>query len=398
MYNYNFKSITKEVLHALIDNQAVEDQQLEFKGYDFTNGKVSDKEKNDLLKEITSLANAEGGLIIIGIDEEGKGVASKFRDVGCSLSDFDGIQLAIQQAMLAKVRPRMYGIKMKAIEVADDKIAIIINVPKSFNRPHAVNDGNKDNFYIRHSNGVTHMSVDDLRKQFVFSSSFKFEMKNFRQERIGMILGNECIGNLTDGAKVLLHIIPLWSLDYGNNIDIKQIQRDSYSEKAIPISGSGWEHRYNSDGYCVCGRDWETKTINTYTQVFRNGIIEAVDIRMMNYNGQFKGQVYDWRKTETTVYEAIQRYSDLLQQFNIPKPWYIFISFLNAKGFRSDNFYSGTTESIDRDLIHATECLWNDDNQTLSNVLKQTLDSLANTFGMSQSPSYDNQGNYIKKY
>ena len=222
-------------------------------------------------------------------------------------------------------------------------------------------------------------------------------MKNFRQDRIGMILGNECIGTLADGAKFLLHIIPLWSLDTGNNINIKQLQQSPFIEKVTPISGGGWHHRYNSDGYCISGRAYESNNINTYTQIFRNGMIEAVDIRMINYNGQFNGQVYDWRITETSIYKAIQRYSDLLQKLNVPKPWYIFISLLNAKGFRTDNFYSGTSESIDRDLIHATECIWNDDNETLSTVLKPTLDSLANAFGMSQSPSYDRQGNYIKK-
>jgi len=100
MLNYNFESITKEELQTLIDNQAVENLQLEFKCYNFANGKVPDKEKNDLLKEITSFANADGGLIIMGIDEEGKGVASKLMDIGCTLSEFDGIQLAIYQSSI----------------------------------------------------------------------------------------------------------------------------------------------------------------------------------------------------------------------------------------------------------------------------------------------------------
>lgn len=395
MYSYNIQSITKEFLCALVADQAAENQQLEFKRYTFKDGKVPDKEKTDLLKEITALANAEGGIIIIGIDEEGKGVASKLLDAGCSISDFDSIQLAIQQAMLAKVRPRLYGISMKPIEVENDKIAIVISVPKSFSRPHAVNDGNKDNFFIRHSNGVTHMSVDDLRRQFVFSSSFKYEMRSFRQERIGMILGNECIGNLADGAKVLLHIIPLWSLDPGNNIDINQVQQ--YTDNTKPISGSSWSYRFNSDGYCTFGKDSQINSINTYAQIFRNGIIEAVDIRLMNYDRDFKGQIYDWSKTETAIYQAIKKYSDLLKIFDIPKPWYIFISLLNAKGFKSDSFYLGTTEVIDQDLIHAAESIWDDDEQVLETILKPTFDSLANSFGMSKSPNYDKQGNYTER-
>ena len=393
MDSSSFESITEEMLQSLIDNKAVENLQLEFKGYCFENGKVTDKQKTDILKEIAAFSNAYGGQIIIGIEEE-KGIASKLQNVGCSPEDFDGIQLAIQQAMLAKVRPRIYGITMERIEVAEDMNAIIINVPKSFNRPHAVNEGGKDSFFIRHSNGVIHMSVDDLRKQFIYSASFKYDMRNFRQERIGMILGNECIGNLVDGAKVLLHIVPLWSLDVGNSIDIKQLQH-LYSHKIRPISGSGWYHRYNSDGYCVSSKaPNEENTVNTYVQVFRNGLIEALDIRLMNYNGQFQGQVYDWRQSETSVYKAIKRYTDLLRELNIPKPWYIFVSLLNAKGFRSDSFYFGTSESIDRDIIHATECVWDDDNRTLGEILKPTLDSLANAFGMPESPNYDKQGNY----
>lgn len=74
MNNYKFESMTIATLQSLINNQAVEDLHLEFKRYNFENGKVPDKEKNDLLKEITSLANADGGQIIIGIDEEGNGV------------------------------------------------------------------------------------------------------------------------------------------------------------------------------------------------------------------------------------------------------------------------------------------------------------------------------------
>lgn len=393
MYTFDIESITKDTLQAFVDDQAVENQQLEFKHYIFTDGKVPDREKTDLLKEITALANAEGGIIIIGIDEEGKGVASKLLDAGCNLIDFDNIQLAIQQALLAKVRPRLYGITMKSIEVKDGKIAIIIDVPKSFNRPHAVNDGNKDNFYIRHSNGVTYMSVDDLRRQFVFSSSFKYEIRNFRQERIGMILGDEFIGNLSNGAKILLHIIPLWSLDSGNSIDINRVEQ--FTDNVKPISGGAWYYRFNSDGYCTYCKDSQTNDVDTYTQIFRNGIIEAVDIRMMNFNRNFIGQVYDWRKTENAIYQAIQKYSALLKKIDVPKPWYIYISFLNAKGFKSNIFYTGTTESIDRDLIHAIEAVWNDDEQVLDDVLKSTFDSLANSFGMSKSPNYDKEGNYI---
>lgn len=385
----------KEDLLDLIENNAVENQQLEFKRYCFSEGKVDGKDKDALLKEISAFANAEGGTIIIGIDEDGKRMATKLTDIGCNGIQFDGVQLAIQQYMLAKIRPRLYGVSMHKIELDNGNIAMVINVPKSFSRPHAVNDGNKDNFYIRHSNGVTNMSVDDLRRQFIFSASFNSEIKQFRSDRIGMILSKECVGNLADGAMVLVHVVPLWSLDMGNLIDIKQLNQQPFYDNTEPISGGSWNNRYNSDGFCRAKIDFESKQISSYVQFFRNGIIEALDIRMMNFNSKFDKEVYDWLKTECTVYQAIERYTTLLEQLNVPKPWYIYISFLNAKGFRSDNFYVGTTESIDRDIIHSTECIFSDDSENLDTAIKATFDSLANAFGMAQSPNYNQDGKYV---
>ena len=127
--------LTKEDLLSLVENQAFENLQVEFKTYSFDNGKIGGREKDDLVKEIVAFANSEGGNIIIGIDEDGKRMASKLVDANCTVSDFDGIQLALQQYMLAKIRPRLFGVKMHSIVVNENKIAIVITVPKSYSRP-----------------------------------------------------------------------------------------------------------------------------------------------------------------------------------------------------------------------------------------------------------------------
>lgn len=386
MIEYN----TKSDLLYLIDNSAVENIKLEFKKYCFEGGKITVNDKEALVKEIVAMANSDGGYIIVGIDEDGKRMASKLIDTGCTMSELDGIKLALQQYMLAKVRPRLYGVEMQGIAIDNDKIAIVINVPKSYSRPHAVNDGNKDVFYIRHSNGVTNMTVDDLRKQFLLSSSFKNDIRLFRQDRIGMILSNECIVNLADGAKILVHIIPLWSLEQSNFIDLRQMRQNPFISESGPISGGAYNYSFNADGFLTACSEYPNHQISTYAQFFRNGIVEALDIRMMNYQEK---TVYYWEKTEVTVYKAIGRYSQILHRFNVPKPWYIYISLLSAKGYRSAGiYYDGI---IDRDIIHATECIWNDEKESLGSILRPTFDSLANAFGRSQSSNYNADGIYI---
>ena len=63
-----------------------------------------------------------------------------------------------------------------------------------------------------------------------------------------MIAANECIGNFGDRAKIIFHIIPEWSFELGNQIDLLKLENNTIFR---PISASGWDYRYNADGYCI---------------------------------------------------------------------------------------------------------------------------------------------------
>ena len=155
------EQLSLQTFRALVDNRATETNKIEFKKFSFLNGKVTTEQKEKIEKEIAAFANADGGTIFIGIDESKEKAASQIVGVGCGIQKLDEIQLAIQSRLLAKVHPRIYGISIQGFPLSDDDMVMTISVPKSISRPHAVNDGNKDNFYIRHSNGITNMSLDD---------------------------------------------------------------------------------------------------------------------------------------------------------------------------------------------------------------------------------------------
>ena len=92
-----------------------------------------------------------------------------------------------------------------------------------------------------------------------------------------MILANECVGDLGNDAKLVIYMIPEWSFELGNIIDFDFLENNTQFR---PLSGTGWDYRYNADGYCIYGMDYESESVNTYTQVFHNGIIEVVEIRL----------------------------------------------------------------------------------------------------------------------
>ena len=374
--------LSLKTFYDLVEEKVSENNKIEFKKFQFIDGKITTEQKEKIEKEIAAFANADGGTIYIGIDESREKVASQVVGVGCGIEKFDEIQLAIQSRLLAKVHPRIYGISMECFSLSDNDMVMTITVPKSISRPHAVNDGNKDNFYIRHSNGVTNMSLDDLRREILAGASYQSEIKKFRQDRVGMIMSNEYIRHLQDGAKIVVHIIPLWSLEFGNSVDLEAVNSWTGKDPFRPMSGGGCDIAYCSDGKFAFSVPYRTNDVQSSVLLLRSGIIEAVDVRMMNYNNEIK-QAYQWCETEKVVRSKIDAYSSLLGKMDVPKPWYLSVCITNGKGYWTDSYGEESAE-LHSDYIQAVDVIWND-GQTLNEILQPCLDSLANAFGFPKS-------------
>ena len=368
--------------YSLVAERATESSTMEFKKFSFPDGKVNTEQKEKLEKEIAAFANAEGGIIYIGIDESKDKVASAIVGVGCGIEKFDDIQLAIQSRLLAKVHPRIYGITMQAFSLSDNDMVIAISVPKSISRPHAVNDGNKDNFYIRHSNGITNMSLDDLRREILTGASYQNDIRRFRQDRIGMILSNEYIRQLQDGAKIVLHIIPIWSLEFGNLIDYSLLDSWTGRDPFRPFTDNGIYSAFCADGKISFSCPYNETYVRSSILLTRSGILEAVDAHRMNYRTDLK-MTYLWTDIEKVIYQKITEYAALLEKLDIPKPWYVSISIVNGKGYRT--YCNGEeSEALHSNYIQGIDVIWNE-GQSQKEVLKPSFDSIANAFGIPET-------------
>ena len=372
---FNMKNIKKADLQALIYNQVFENRELEYKDYSFVDGKLQDKQKDKFMKEIAAFANTNGGTIIIGMQEDENRLPTKLSGAGMGLGDFDSWLSSFRQLVLSRIRPHLHGIDCVPVELGDNNIAIVISVPKSFARPHSFWDGNKDEFFMRHVNGIMYMDIDDLRKEFLYTSGLQEKIREFKRERISLILANECVGNLGNLAKLVIHIVPEWSFELGNTVDLKLIDRNS---SVHPLSGSSWNYRYNADGYCIFGADHLTNLIQTYTQFFRNGIIEATEVRCIS--GYKNKEVYNWSSLQGQLTRVISDYGTHLDMLNVPKPWHISATLLNAKGYFTNTGWD-TSAPIERDIVNSLESICTEEH-SLQDALKQVFNSLSNAFGI----------------
>lgn len=376
------QGLSLNTFYSLVEEKTSESRKVEFKKFTFAEGKVNAEQKDKIEKEIAAFANAEGGTIFIGIDESKERVASRVVGVGCGIEKLDEIQLSIQSRLLAKVHPRIHGISISGFPLSDNDMVIAIVVPKSVSRPHAVNDGNKDNFYIRHTNGITNMSLDDLRREILSGALYQNKIINYKRDRIGMIMSNEYIRHLQEGANLILHIIPLWSMDLGNFVDVAVLNSWTGRDPFRPISGSGVHSSFCAEGRYAFSTPYDAKDVQSSVLITRTGIIEAVDVYMMNYRTEFK-ETFSWNEVEKTLYEKIADYAGLLEQLEVPKPWYISVCLTNGKGYWTQ--CSGEeSEELYSNYIQGMDAIWND-GQNLKDIIKPCFDSLANAFGYPNS-------------
>lgn len=376
-------TIDRQDLQELIDNKVFENKELEYKDYSFADGKMSDRNKDKFMKEIAAFANTNGGTIIVGMQEDENRLPTKLVGAGFSLNEFDNWLSSFRQLVLSRIRPHLHGVECIPVELDDGNIAIVISVPKSFARPHSFWDGNKDEFFMRYANGITYMDIDDLRKEFLYGNELQGKIRQFRKDRISMILANECVGDLGNDAKILFHIVPEWSFELGNRVDLGTLQGDASFR---PISGNGWNWRYTADGYCIYTSELNTGAINSYTQIFHSGIVETVEVRLISKCGG--KEVYNWLETQGTIISALDQYSVLLGRLGVPKPWHLFGTILNGKGYTASAGWCDTSLPLERNIIDSLDGICTDE-IPFHTALKPVFDSLSNAFGFSKSGCFE---------
>lgn len=185
----NFDEIAAADIQQLVDNSVSEGLRVEFKRELYGN---DDKQKKELLKDVSAFANSHGGHLILGVEEE-NGAASSV--VGLAGINPDTEVQRLQQSLQTGIEPRIQGILIRAIPVDGDRFVIVVRIPHSWNQPHRASFKKSLHFWIRDSSGAHEASMDELRNIFTLSSSIIEIIREFRLERISQIQAGIGVGH-----------------------------------------------------------------------------------------------------------------------------------------------------------------------------------------------------------
>jgi hypothetical protein len=383
----SLEQITEKTLQELVANAVREKHTIDYKIAAYGNDYPQHRE---FLADISSFANTVGGDLIVGVEEDG-GLPVGLP--GLSISNADDEFQRLQQIILHGLQPRLTGVGMRPVGLTNGNIVLVIRVPHSWNAPHRVTLKGHDKFYARDTNGKHPMNVDELRGAFTLADRVEQRIRAFRRERFQTIKANQSFEPLSNGAMLVLHVIPLSAATMRDAFDLKALKDKVRLIKPIGIGGN---YRVNLDGVILYANGVATdgghRASVAYTQLYRNGTIEAVRVFEQYFSdvNQFPSVAY-----ERWLIEDLGQYLQAQRELGITPPVYIFLGFANAGKYQFPIGDRGQVGHLDRDDIELGERVIENLSEEPVRLLLPLFNQVWQAFGFERSFNFDEAGKWI---
>ena len=385
----DFDAVSEQDLRELVTAQVPEGLRIEYKLETYGN---SDSERREFLKDVSALTNSQGGHLILGM-EETAGVATAV--VGLGTTDADAELLRLEQIARGGLEPRISGLRMKAVPLAAGGHVILLRVPRSWNPPHRVIATNSNRFFMRHSTGVYEPDVEELRTLFTESTSALDQARRFRNERIKAIQSGVGERPLVNEGRIILHIVPVASFSGAVAIDVEQVLQQSTA--FCPMGSSGRTSRFNYYGF-INERGGDKNY--GYTQVFRNGALEATKADIV-YEGDGR-RFISGTELEHHVFEVFSPYIIGLRNVGVPPPLIIMLTLEGVLGVNyrvHRDFWTIPNSPPPEDVLVLPECILDDYGEDVDHhrAVRPAFDALWNAVGYSRSQFFNDEGLWVGK-
>lgn len=374
-------------LHA---NQIPESEILDYKRDCYGN---SDKDRREILKDVSSFANTRGGHIVIGVDED-QGVPTAVSGIDVGI-DLDAEIQRMGQVINSGFDPAFTNVQIRQVLSDDGDRCLVIEIAKSPIAPHRIASGNYHKFFVRDSNGKHEATMPELRDMFTFGEMAKNRFRDFCRQRIEIINDPErdTTGILTENGLLVVHIAPLATITSDSQIDLRTLH-DSQYQSLQAMGTMGISRRFNFDGLIVySGGD----PLISYVQVFRNGIIEAAcgDIC---FEEKKHGLAIAGGLLEKNFFVAFPGYIQVFDEINVPPPFVVQITLDGVRGaFYAHHRYGMAPmrqARLDRNRMFLSECVI-ESNESIADIhraIKPAFDSLYNALGEAECSHFNEEG------
>jgi hypothetical protein len=382
----NMSDISEDDLTALISNGVAEGRSIDYK-QDLPGN--ADADKKEFLADVSSFANTVGGDLIFGMDED-QGVPTSI--TGVQASDLDAVIQRMENMLRSGISPRI-RYEIGTIVTQSGQKVLVIRIERSWSAPHRVVFQNHDKFYGRNASGKYPLDVNELRAAFTLSNTVVERIRSFRTDRIIDITDGRMPMPFVDSPTVVLHCIPLDSFASQTQYDVLPFYENP--TWLLPMGTTSVGRRLNLEGLISYGTH---QPCHTYTQLYRNGVIEAVNGKILAHD--YKGRlVIPSISFEQYVFGYLPSCFQALQRLGSGAPVAVALTLLKARGLTmgvdTRGFEMG--DPIDKDTIVLPESVVEDLSIPVGKVLRPLFDVVWNACGLPRSENFDSDGNWINR-
>ena len=381
--------VVADDIRCLVDYKVAEGDRIEYKE---SLARANDDERIKFLCTVASFANTLGGDIVIGIGERRDGnrktgelFLKGLKDPGF---DFDRERNWLTQMILKGIDPRIGRIEFKLVDALPEGPVIVVRVPRSTNAPHLVTFNEFNRFFARHSGGRYAMNVREIRQAFLASELLPERIRSFRNERTTSIVNGDLPVPLSPQAKIVLHVIPFSAVDDRTSFDISTAF--ALLHEIRMVGNTNKSARYNLDGFVVFGgRSGSKPDYESYVQVFRGGMIEAVNSSILEGNAS---NLIPSAYYEREIKASLDSFLRLLHKLGIEPPLAILLTLTGVRGLTmalDPRWMTVRQSTIDRDLLLLTEVIIEQYDRTAEENLKPLLMMVWQAAGFDRNYNYD---------
>jgi len=173
-------ALTEETLRKFLSLGVPEGLYLDYK--EGLSGTSEKDAKREFLKDVTAFANAAGGHLFLGVKEPSEGVSVESQLVG--LDNGDAVAQDLERLASTAIDPRIPGLRIVRVPLANGRSCVAIHIPPSLSRPHMVNYAGHRSFYVRHSESSFPMTTHEVREAVLTSSSAEARARLFVERRL----------------------------------------------------------------------------------------------------------------------------------------------------------------------------------------------------------------------
>ena len=294
---------------------------------------------------------------------------------------------------MTALHPRIAGIHSVSIKLAGARAVIVMRIPKSFAAPHMVKFKGTSRFYARTSNGKYQLDVGEIRSAFLGSETTEQRIRDFKLYGIWRIRGRETSVPLLPGPRIVLHIIPVSSFG-GRKYDVIALKKNAETNKILaPLFRSFANYcEINFDGIVLSNGD-RSKPSGGYCQLYRNGIIEAVDAMFIPSGEQRFGKLISGYAFEEGIFKSVRGYLSVLKSLAVDTPVLLTLTLTDVKDFtmaKNSESYRGISGGtpFGKEVLMPQALMLETYDVDVCQAMKPLVDEIWNAAGEEESPSH----------